>query len=328
MTASGRRVLLVLNSAQRSHRESAVRAAEMLYAAGIEVLIRPTFDDAAFPDAPELDTLQRLEDELSPEDNVELVLVLGGDGTFLRAAYLAHRADVPVLGINLGHVGFLAQSEAESLEDAIHRVIQHSYSVDERMTIDVTVFDGQRAVIGRGFALNEVSVENLQRSGVLDATLEVDGRPVSSFGCDGVLVSTPTGSTAYAFSAGGPVLWPSLDAILVVPNNAHALFTKPLVVSPQSVVAVESDFASTQAEAVLDGFRKIPMPPGSRVEVQRGRRSVKWVRLDDFNFTDRLVSKLQLPTKGWRGPGGHGDTQGGSAPTGEGLDGHTADERQ
>lgn len=305
MTASGRRVLLVLNSAQRSHRESAVRAAQMLHAAGIEVLIRPTFVDAAFSDTPELDKLERLDSDLSTEDNIELVLVLGGDGTFLRAAALAHGADLPVLGINLGHVGFLAQSEAESLEDAIHRVIHHSYSVDERMTIDVTVFDGERTIIGQGFALNELSVENLQRSGVLDATLEVDGRPVSSFGCDGVLVSTPTGSTAYAFSAGGPVLWPSLDAILVVPNNAHALFTKPLVVSPHSVVAVESDFASTQAEAVLDGFRKIPMPPGSRVEVKRGHRSVKWVRLDDFNFTDRLVSKLQLPTKGWRGPGGN-----------------------
>ena len=138
--------------------------------------------------------------------------------------------------------------------------------------------------------------------GVLDAILEVDGRPVSSFGCDGVLISTPTGSTAYAFSAGGPVLWPELDAILVVPNNAHALFTKPLVVSPRSTVAVESNPDASPAMAVMDGFRPIPMPPGSRVEVVRGARPVRWVRLDESTFTDRLVTKLRLPVSGWRGP--------------------------
>lgn len=145
-------------------------------------------------------------------------------------------------------------------------------------------------------------MENLNRSGVLDAILEIDGRPVSAFGCDGVLVSTPTGSTAYAFSAGGPVLWPELDAILVVPNNAHALFTKPLVVSPRSTVAVESASATSPALVVLDGSRQIPMPAGSRIEVVRGHRPVKWVRLDEAPFTDRLVTKLRLPVEGWRGP--------------------------
>ena len=126
---------------------------------------------------------------------------------------------------------------------------------------------------------------------------------MGAVGCDGVIISTPTGSTAYAFSAGGPVLWPELDAILVVPNNAHALFTKPLVVSPRSEVAVESRSASFPAHVVMDGFRKFEMPPGSRVEVVRGERSIKWVRLDERPFTDRLVSKLRLPVEGWRGPG-------------------------
>ncbi|MCH6196167.1 NAD kinase [Corynebacterium mastitidis] len=230
--------------------------------------------------------------------NVELVLVLGGDGTFLRAADLAHEADLPVLGINLGHVGFLAEWEAESLEEAVGRVIDRDYRVEDRMTIDATVLSESLAPIAHGWALNEVSIENVHRHGVLDASLEVDGRPVSSFGCDGVLISTPTGSTAYAFSAGGPVLWPELDAILVVPNNAHALFTKPLVISPHSTAAVES---LSPARVVMDGFREVTMPAGARVEAARGKRPVRWVRLDDSPFADRLVSKLDLPVQGWRG---------------------------
>jgi NAD+ kinase len=145
-------------------------------------------------------------------------------------------------------------------------------------------------------------VENLNRQGVLDAILEVDQRPVSSFGCDGVLVSTPTGSTAYAFSAGGPVLWPELESILVVPSNAHALFSRPLVVSPDSTVAVESNPMTSPATAVMDGFRQIHMPPGSRVEVRRGPQDVRWVRLDSEPFADRMVKKFRLPVTGWRGP--------------------------
>ena len=232
----------------------------------------------------------------------ELVLVLGGDGTFLRAADMARAVDIPVLGINLGHVGFLAEWEVESLDQALVRVIEKRYRIEDRLTIDVSIFDEEGTLLNRSWALNEASVENQNRSGVLDAILEVDRRPVSSFGCDGVLISTPTGSTAYAFSAGGPVLWPSLDAILVVPNNAHALFTKPLVVSPNSLVAVESTMRTTPATVILDGFREFAMPPGARVEVVRGERPVRWVRLDDQPFTDRLVSKLRLPVEGWRGP--------------------------
>ena len=230
------------------------------------------------------------------------MLVLGGDGTFLRAADMARAVDIPVLGINLGHVGFLAEWEVESLDQALVRVIEKRYRIEDRLTIDVSIFDEEGTLLNRSWALNEASVENQNRSGVLDAILEVDRRPVSSFGCDGVLISTPTGSTAYAFSAGGPVLWPSLDAILVVPNNAHALFTKPLVVSPNSLVAVESTMRTTPATVILDGFREFAMPPGARVEVVRGERPVRWVRLDDQPFTDRLVSKLRLPVEGWRGP--------------------------
>lgn len=233
-------------------------------------------------------------------DGCELVLVLGGDGTFLRACQYAHAADVPVLGVNLGHVGFLAESEVSSLRGVVEQIADRDYRVVERMTVEATVMHGEK-VLGQDWALNEVSIEKVSRQGVLEASVEIDGRPVSDYGCDGMLVSTPTGSTAYAFSAGGPILWPELDAILVVPNNAHALFARPMVVAPTSRVAVETGVRSGPAVVVLDGRRLVDAPAGSRVEVIRGRRPVKWVRLDDSPFTDRLVTKFELPVTGWRG---------------------------
>ncbi|WJZ02542.1 NAD kinase [Corynebacterium freiburgense] len=297
-----REVLIVPHTGRRSNVDSAAVAAELLDKAGIAVRVLVYRDASSVAEHPVLGRFDLYRHSYEAAIGVQLVLVLGGDGTFLRAADIARSADVPVLGINLGHVGFLAEWESDSLEEAIKRVIACDYRVEDRMTVEVRVIDNKKQELGRGWALNEVSVENQDRSGVLDATLEIDARPVSTFGCDGVLISTPTGSTAYAFSAGGPVLWPELDAILVVPNNAHALFSRPLVVSPHSTVAVESKVSSNPAEVVMDGFRKIPMPPGSRVEVVRGERPVRWVRLDTLTFTDRLVTKFRLPVEGWRGP--------------------------
>ncbi|MHD0044448.1 NAD kinase [Corynebacterium diphtheriae] len=297
-----RRVLLVPHTGRPQNVASAALAAELLDDSGVGVRVLVPAEDTTVATHPVLGQFERVSHSPQATQSVDLVLVLGGDGTFLRAADLAHGADLPVLGINLGHVGFLAEWEKDSLDEAVRRVTKGSFRIEERMTLDVSVYDSNGTAIGRGWALNEVSIENSNRSGVLDATLEIDSRPVSSFGCDGIIVSTPTGSTAYAFSAGGPVLWPELDAILVVPNNAHALFTKPLVVSPRSSMAVESHPSAFPATAVMDGFRSISVPPGARVEVKRGSRSIKWVRLDDIPFTDRLVTKLRLPVEGWRGP--------------------------
>lgn len=301
MTARPEAVLLVPHTGRKSNVATAALAAELLNDAGITVRVLVHGTGEVVASHPVLSQFATVTHCAEAVEGIDFVLVLGGDGTFLRAADLAHQANLPVLGINLGHVGFLAEWEKDSLDEAMRRVIGGDFRVEERMTLDLEVHDAEGNLLGTGWALNEVSVENQMRSGVLDAVLEVDQRPVSAFGCDGVLVSTPTGSTAYAFSAGGPVLWPELDAILVVPNNAHALFTKPLVVSPHSMVAVESQPESFPALAVMDGFRSIEMPPGSRVEVCKGKRPVRWVRLDDLPFTDRLVSKLRLPTEGWRG---------------------------
>jgi NAD+ kinase len=213
-----------------------------------------------------------------------MVLVIGGDGTLLRAAELARGAGVPLLGVNLGHVGFLAEAEPEDLSEAVDRVLAGEYLVEERMTVDVTVRTNG-AVLATTWALNEASVEKAARERMLDLVIEVDGRPLSRWGCDGVVFATPTGSTAYAFSAGGPVVWPEVEALLMVPICAHALFAGPMVVSPRSVLAAEVIGAGggllETSGAVLwcDGRRKVVLPPGARVEVRRGTRPVLLARL-------------------------------------------------
>ena len=233
-------------------------------------------------------------------DGAELVLVLGGDGTILRAAELARQSAVPLLGVNLGHVGFLAEAEAEDLDDTVAHVLDRRYEVERRSTLDVTVVvDG--APVERGWALNECSVEKAQRERMLEVVLEVDGRPLSRWGCDGVVAATPTGSTAYAFSAGGPVVWPSVEALLVVPISAHALFSRPLVTGPGTVVALEVLPTGAEAVVACDGRRSRPLPHGARVEVRTGSDPVLLARVHHETFTDRLVHKFGLPVEGWRG---------------------------
>jgi NAD+ kinase len=235
-------------------------------------------------------------------EQLEIVMVLGGDGTILKAAELVRESQTPLLGINLGHVGFLAESEREGMANAVQRIVERDYLVKERLTLDVSVIvDG--AVIYQSWALNEATVEKSAAEKMLEVVVEVDRRPLSSFGCDGVVMSTPTGSTAYAFSAGGPVVWPSVEALLLVPLSAHALFSRPLVISPNSMLAVEV-LQRSSGHGVLwcDGRRTQSLPPGARVEVRRSPKSVRLARLRQGPFTDRLVRKFSLPVSGWRGP--------------------------
>jgi NAD+ kinase len=233
---------------------------------------------------------------------LELVVVLGGDGTILKAAEIVRDYSIPLMGINLGHVGFLAESEREEFTEAVRRVLDHDYEIKERLTLEVAVFvDGKE--VFRTWALNEATVEKNARERMLEVVLEIEGHPLSSFGCDGVVMSTPTGSTAYAFSAGGPVVWPSVEALLVVPLSAHALFARPLVVKPDAMVAVEV-LQRSAGHGILwcDGRRSWELPPGARVEVTKSNKPVRLARLRTSTFTDRLVNKFSLPVAGWRGP--------------------------
>ena len=236
-------------------------------------------------------------------DDIELAIVLGGDGTILRAAELVREGTAPVLGINMGHVGFLAEIERDDMDEAVRRAIARDYAVEERLALQVRVKNSADEVIYDTWALNEATVEKASREKMLEVVIEVDGRPLSSFGCDGVVVSTPTGSTAYNFSAGGPVIWPTVQAIAVVPLSAHALFAKPLVVGPEHAVAIEL-LERTNGFGILwcDGRRSHELPPGARVVVRRSERPVRLARLHPAAFTDRLVRKFRLPVEGWRGP--------------------------
>ena len=297
------RSILVVAHAQRPDTVNAAeRVVSALRAAGARPVLaaddraelsaaRETFGDVAV-----------LGDDV-PVRDIELAIVLGGDGTILRAAELVRDASAPVLGINMGHVGFLAEIERDDMDDAVRRVIDRDYRVEDRLALSVRVKDASDSVIYETWALNEATVEKASRERMLEVVIEIDGRPLSTFGCDGVVVSTPTGSTAYNFSAGGPVIWPTVEAISVVPLSAHALFAKPLVVGPEHAVAIEV-LERTNGVGILwcDGRRSHDLPPGARVVVRRSERPVRLARLHPAQFTDRLVRKFRLPVEGWRGP--------------------------
>lgn len=234
----------------------------------------------------------------------ELAVVFGGDGSLLRAAEWALPLDIPVLGVNLGHVGFLAELDEGEVREAVRQIHERDYEVEHRMTVDVRVVDADGRV-RHGWAINEASIEKDPAARMVELAIGVDGRGLESFGCDGVVLATPTGSTAYAFSAGGPVVWPDVEALLLVPLNAHALFARPLVVGPSSVLEVELLQRNRGGAMVwCDGRRTIHLAPGARVEVRRGAQTVALARLRPGPFTARLVRKFALPVTGWRGEDG------------------------
>jgi NAD+ kinase len=290
-----RRVLLVTHVGRADAVQLAREISQELAAAGIEVC-------ALQPEAESLG--EAAIEAVDPQDaarGCELVVVLGGDGTVLRSAELARPYDVPLLGVNLGHVGFLAEAEVDDKRSVVTSIVERGWTVEERTTLEVVVrVDGLERE--RNWALNEASVEKASRERMVEVLVEVDGRPLSRWGCDGVVAATPTGSTAYAFSAGGPVVWPEVEAMLVVPISAHALFARPLVVSPTSTIAVEI-LGSNHSGAVMwcDGRRSVELHRGSRVEITRHPQPVRFARVHSAPFTDRLVAKFELPVDGWGG---------------------------
>ena len=332
MPDSNRTMLVLAHTGKANAQRSARLVVERLIAAGVEV--RVTEDEASTLACAGATVLP-----VGPEaaKGAELVIVLGGDGTLLRAAEIARPAQTPLIGVNLGHIGFLAEAEPDGLGETVDRLVAGDYRVEERMTIDVLARDNGRELAST-WALNEATVEKAARERMIEVVIEVDGRPLSRWGCDGVVCATPTGSTAYAFSAGGPVVWPEVEAVLMVPISAHALFARPMVVSPRSVLAVELVYEgpggrgdgrhdeggrlaeggrhAESGKAVMwcDGRRRFDLPPGARVEVRRGSLPVLLARVHSPGpgadgglvavggpFTDRLVAKFGLPVAGWRG---------------------------
>ena len=230
-------------------------------------------------------------------DSAELVVVLGGDGTILRGAEVARSQGIPILGINLGHVGFLAEVEKPSLPEIAASIISKGYKTENRMVLNYSVLRNGTE-ISTGWALNEVTVER-DGTTMVELFVQIDDRPLSRWGCDGLICSTPTGSTAYAFSAGGPVLWPEIDALVLLPISAHALFARPMVVSPQSQIVVEIE--SSDALLSADAIRKLPLRAGDRVAITKDDSVIKLAHVKPTLFSDRLVAKFKLPVEGWRG---------------------------
>ncbi|GAA2373583.1 NAD kinase [Nonomuraea africana] len=293
-----RTVLVTAHTGREAAIESAHLVIDRLLEAGLSVRVLEA----------ESEDIGRRGVEVMPSDpsaakDAEMMIVLGGDGSLLRSAEIARPAGTPLFGINLGHVGFLAEAEVDDLATAVDSVVEGRYDVEERMTLDVTARQNGQ-IIADTWALNEATVEKRER--MLEVVVEVDGRPLSRWGCDGVICATPTGSTAYAFSAGGPVVWPEVEALLLVPISAHALFAKPLVVSPRATLAAEILPNTPGGVLWCDGRRRFDLPAGTRVEVRRSTHPVRLARLHGIEntgapFTDRLVAKFELPVQGWRG---------------------------
>jgi len=281
-----RNLLLVSNPSRPQAVEAAQKLAQDFKAAGFQLFTISDISIAGVTNC-SVDALPTL----------EVGVVLGGDGTMLRAAEVTRTQQIPLLGVNLGHVGFLAEVEKVSLDTVVEAITEKSYVIDSRMTLNYSLIrDGVE--IASGWALNEVTVER-QHATMVELFLEIDGRPISRWGCDGLICSTPTGSTAYAFSAGGPVLWPEVDALVVLPISAHALFSRPLVISTQSQIVVRIE--STQGLLSADSLRNFELIHGDRVQITKDAGVVSLAHLSNTLFSDRLVAKFKLPIQGWRG---------------------------
>ena len=297
--SQARRVAVLTHMGRPAAVDAANRLVQGLTAAGI-ISALPSEDLGAI-DAGLLVT--ELAQCLTGDEGIELMVVLGGDGTILRGAEWVFTHDIPLLGVNLGHVGFLAEAESSEIDSIVEHVVDRSYRVEERFTIEVTLRECRtEEIVWSSYAINEVSIEKAARERMLEVLVEVDARPLSRWACDGVLVATPTGSTAYAFSAGGPIIWPGVDALLVVPLSAHALFARPLVLGPESQVVIEVIEASqTHGVVWCDGRRSAELRPGMEIEVTQGAHRLRLARLSSAPFTDRLVNKFGLRVEGWRG---------------------------
>ena len=293
-----RRVLLVVNTRRASARTMATQFCAALTRHAVVVRLLEEDADALGPEASRAQVVASVS---AATEGCELVVVIGGDGTILRAAELSRDSGTPLLGINLGHVGFLAEADPEDVDHTIAAIVDRSYRVEERLTLDVRVSRGD-SVVASTWALNEASVEKAARERMLEVMVGVDDRPLSRWGCDGVVCATPTGSTAYNFSAGGPIVWPDVEALLLVPLSAHALFARPMVVGPDSVLTVDL-IVDTEGAGVLwcDGRRTWELDPGSRVAVRRSSTPIRLARLHEVPFSGRLVAKFGLPVAGWRG---------------------------
>ena len=291
-SAIPRRLLLVVHPTRSDAKRTAEALIPKLASENFEIVSTSEIEIVGIAKI----SLSELGDLLS-KSAIELAVVLGGDGTILRAAQAIRGSSVPLLGVNLGHVGFLAQIGRPSITELATAIIAKSYKSERRMVLQYRI---ERAgeTIANGWALNEVTIERSSEA-MVELLVQIDHRPLSRWGCDGIICATPTGSTAYAFSAGGPIVWPEVEALVLLPLAAHALFSRPMVISPESIIAV--DIESEEATLSADGLRKFQLVENDRVILTSDNSPINLAQIDPALFTDRLVAKFKLPVEGWRG---------------------------
>ena len=287
------KVGLVVHAGRERSLELARAAAQRLHSYGATVVVtRPSGPEDG--DHALLESIATPVDSQGFADGLDLAMSLGGDGTFLRAAHLCRDHEVPVLGVNLGRLGFLAEVEADGFEAALATIRDRAYTVEDRATLEVTVHDPDGAQVSQGWALNEVSVEKTARQRLLHMEVRVDDTLFARLSADALVVATPTGSTAYALSAGGPILSPTLDATLVVPVAPHSLFDRTVVAGPSEEVVVE--LLADQAPALVscDGRNPVQIEPGGTIRVRGGGRPVRIARTEEPNFYRLVREKFGL----------------------------------
>lgn len=287
-----RRLLLVVHPSRSDAKKAAEELISKLLESAFEIV---TTSEINFERVNRISATQ-LNAALAASE-IELAVVLGGDGTILRAAEAIRGSTIPLLGVNLGHVGFLAQIGRPTISELVAAIVAKNYESERRMVLQYHI---ERAGenIAHGWALNEVTIERSSEA-MVQLLLQIDHRPLSRWGCDGIICATPTGSTAYAFSAGGPIVWPEVEALVLLPLAAHALFSRPMVISPESTIAV--DIESENATLSADGLRKFELFENDRVILTKDISAINLAHIDPALFTDRLVAKFKLPVEGWRG---------------------------
>ena len=290
--AISRRLLLVVHPTRSDAKTTAEALIAKLASENFEIVSTSEIEMAGIAKI----SLSELGDLLS-ESAIELAVVLGGDGTILRAAQAIRGSSVPLLGVNLGHVGFLAQIGRPTIAELGTAIIAKNYKSERRMVLQYRIERAGES-IANGWALNEVTIERSSEA-MVELLVQIDHRPLSRWGCDGIICATPTGSTAYAFSAGGPIVWPEVEALVLLPLAAHALFSRPMVISPESIIAV--DIESEEATLSADGLRKFQLVENDRVILTSDNSPINLAQIDPALFTDRLVAKFKLPVEGWRG---------------------------
>jgi len=228
-----------------------------------------------------------------PQD-VECVLVLGGDGTVLQASRDLVERNIPLFGINIGTLGYLAEVDAEDIEPALDKLVVDDYMTEERMMLKGTAFHGRKRILS-DVALNDIVIARSGRLRVIDFNIFVNGRFLNSYSADGIILSTPTGSTGYNLSVGGPIVSPAASLILIAPIAPHTLTARSVILPDDAKVKIEIDRrneSEEEAEVTFDGDTSVKMKGKDYIEIEKSDRTVRFVKIDQISFLEILRKKM------------------------------------